>query len=128
MLGEQVVDAHPLSGPMGRILPMLIGQHPRPEQADKEEPVLPPMGARILAVADAFDLLTVGTEHQAPLSPKEAKARILADQESGFDPDVVKTFAAAVDRMDLDCPACSFRTHSLLRLYLLFPTLVLEFF
>ncbi|MGD9947465.1 MAG: HD domain-containing protein [Desulfobulbus sp.] len=105
LLGEQGLDAHPLSGPMGRILPMLIGQHTQPEPAiNEEEPAAPPLGARILAVADAYDLLTTGIDQQPPLLPPEAKAKILADTDSGFDANVVKAFAAAVDRLDLDLP------------------------
>ncbi|MDD2462753.1 MAG: HD domain-containing protein [Desulfobulbus sp.] len=104
--GEPFAEAHPLSGPMGRILPMLIGQYAEPGQAAKEAAVEPPLGARILAIADAYDFLTTDNPPQhAALSPLQAKARILADTDSGFDATVVKAFAAAVDRMDLDLPS-----------------------
>jgi hypothetical protein len=91
-----------LSGTMGRILPMLIGQYAQ-GQAEKDETETP-LGARILAVADAYDLLTSGSRDQPPLSPGQAKEKMLADQEQGFDPTVMKAFAAAVDRMDMELP------------------------
>lgn len=104
-LKGQSQETHPLSGPMGRILPMLIGQHALPEQAAMEGVVDPPLGARILALADAYDILTTGSNQHPPLSPMEAKVKLLADTDSGFDPSVVKVFAAAVDRLDLDLPS-----------------------
>jgi response regulator RpfG family c-di-GMP phosphodiesterase len=55
-------------------------------------------------VADAYDLLTSGSRDQPPLSPGQAKEKMLADQEQGFDPTVMKAFAAAVDRMDMELP------------------------
>ncbi len=103
--GDSVAENHPLSGPMGRILPMLIGQYAPSEQAGKEESPPPPVGASILAIADAYDLMTAGTDQQPPLSSQEAKAKILADQASRYDPEVVKAFANAVDRLDLDLPS-----------------------
>ena len=105
LIGEPKMEAHPLSGPMGRILPMLIGQHASSGPVGKSEAVDPPIGAKILVVADAYDLLTTGGDKQPPLKPMEAKARILADVESGYDADVVKALAAAVDRLDLDLPS-----------------------
>ena len=103
--GEPVADNHLLSGPMGRILPMLIGQHAPSGQGGKEESAHPPVGASILAIANAYDLLTIGTDQQSPLSPQEAKAKILADADSGYDAEAIKAFAKAVDRMDLDLPS-----------------------
>lgn len=95
--------SHPLSGPMGRILPLLLGQHPRIEAAVEDEE-LTPIGARILSVADAFDVLTTGTPDQPGLSPQQAKLDIQQQSGAVFDPVVVKAFATAVDRLDLDLP------------------------
>ncbi|MGE4559349.1 MAG: HD-GYP domain-containing protein [Desulfobulbus sp.] len=103
--GEQAAEDQPFSDPMGRILPMLIGCHGQPDHAAQEEFFDSPLGARILAVADAYDILITGGDRQPPLSPMEAKTRILADTDSGFDPEVVRAFAGAVDRLDLDLPS-----------------------
>lgn len=98
----QAAEGHLLSGPMGRILPMLIGElsHGPSEKKETETP----LGARILAVADAYDLLTTGGHDQPPLSPRQAKERMLAEEGKTFDPAVMKVFAAAVDRMDMELP------------------------
>jgi hypothetical protein len=97
-------DEHLLSGPMGRILPLLLGHHEPFEQASSADPAPIPLGARILAVADAYDTLTAGSGGQPPLSPEAAKARILDQQASPFDPDVVTAFAKAFDRMEMELP------------------------
>jgi len=103
--GEAAMENHPLSGPMGRILPMLIGQHVVSEQASPEVAAAPPVGTSILAIADAYDLMTIGTDQDLPLSPEEAKMKILDDAASGYDAEVVKAFTRAVDRMDLELPS-----------------------
>jgi response regulator RpfG family c-di-GMP phosphodiesterase len=47
------------------------------------------VGARILAVADAFDAMTSGRLHQATLAPEQAVQRLTADSGQHFDPAVV---------------------------------------
>lgn len=100
-----LVESHPLSGPMGRILPLLLGQHPQVDAAVDNEEATAPIGARILSVADAFDRLTIGTPDQPALSAQEAKIRIQEEGEAAYDPAVVKAFAAAVDRLDMELPS-----------------------
>jgi PAS domain S-box-containing protein len=57
-----------------------------------------PLGARIIAVADAFDAMTTDRPYRRAISKKRA-LKVLKD-ESGkqFDPKVVKTFLAALKR------------------------------
>lgn len=100
-----LVEPHPLNGPMGRILPLLLGQHPQVEAGVDDEEVTAPIGARILSVADAFDVLTTGSPDQPALSAQEAKRRIQEEHDASYDPAVVKAFAAAVDRLDLELPS-----------------------
>jgi response regulator RpfG family c-di-GMP phosphodiesterase len=100
---EQDAGADLLSGPIGRILPMLIGQHAPSNQTEKNEAGTP-LGARILAVADAYDFLTAGDGNQPPLSPRQAKEKMIAVGATVYDPDVLQAFAAAVDRMDMELP------------------------
>ncbi|KAB7746184.1 HD domain-containing protein [Nostocoides sp. F2B08] len=55
-----------------------------------------PLGARIVAVADAFDALTSGTPDVAALDPRDALSQLAADR--GLDSNVVDALARAVDR------------------------------
>lgn len=55
-----------------------------------------PLGARVIAVADAFDAVTTGTPTIAPLTPRDALGLLARDQ--GLDPVVVDALAKAVER------------------------------
>jgi len=53
-----------------------------------------PLGARILAVADAFEDLRTGTVDGQTLNPKDAREAVIAGRGSQFDPKVVDAFAS----------------------------------
>ena len=53
-----------------------------------------PLPARIVAVADAFDVMTVDRPYRAALAPTEAVAEISRHRGTQFDPEVVDTFVA----------------------------------
>lgn len=55
-----------------------------------------PMGARILAVANDFDALQMGTLVSRPLKPAEARAYIIENRGKRYDPQVVDAFMANV--------------------------------
>lgn len=58
-----------------------------------------PLAARIVSVADAFDVMTTGRpyrERGRMLSPVEAVVELRQSSASQFDPDVVRTFARVV--------------------------------
>ena len=99
------LNEHLLSGPMGRILPMLLGDKTEGELRTGEEGTNIPMGARILAVADAYDTLTVGNASQPGLPPESAKDTIVAGSGTSYDPEVVKAFAAAFNRLEMELPS-----------------------
>ena len=54
-----------------------------------------PMGARIFAVADAFDAMTFDRPYSKAITMQAARARIREAAGTHFDPDVVATFLAA---------------------------------
>lgn len=54
-----------------------------------------PLGARILAVADAFDTVTSGSLRQRTLEPEIAVKELAADSGKRFDPEVVGVFLQA---------------------------------
>jgi HD-GYP domain-containing protein (c-di-GMP phosphodiesterase class II) len=53
-----------------------------------------PQAARIIAVADAFDVMTATRPYRAALAPVAAVAELVRHRGTQFDPDVVDTFAA----------------------------------
>ena len=60
-----------------------------------------PLLARILAVADAFDLMTTGTQRQARMSFATARVELEAKSGSQFDPQVSAALLRALDRQAL---------------------------
>jgi HD-GYP domain-containing protein (c-di-GMP phosphodiesterase class II) len=53
-----------------------------------------PLGARVIAVADAFDAMTRGYPGRPPRTPEQAIAELQAGAGSQFDPRIVRLFAA----------------------------------
>ncbi|MEJ5253061.1 MAG: HD-GYP domain-containing protein [Chthonomonadetes bacterium] len=58
-----------------------------------------PLGARIIAVAEVYDILTHGAPWKEPLSIEEAKAELLRCAGTQFDPRVVEAFLQICDLM-----------------------------
>jgi HD-GYP domain-containing protein (c-di-GMP phosphodiesterase class II) len=54
-----------------------------------------PLGARIIAVCDAYDITTHGRPYHEPVAPAWALAELHREAGTHFDPDVVRGFAAA---------------------------------
>jgi len=55
-------------------------------------------------VADAYDTLTFGNHEQQAVSPAEARDAIVARAGAEFDPEVVKAFTIAFNRMEMELP------------------------
>jgi len=56
-----------------------------------------PVGARILAVVDAYESMTVGRSHRPPVPPEEARRELNRLKGRQFDPDVVDAFKRVLD-------------------------------
>jgi len=56
-----------------------------------------PLGARIIAVADAYVVMTMGRHYQKAVSPEEAVRDLQKASVKQFDPRVVNVFLGAVD-------------------------------
>ncbi len=59
-----------------------------------------PLGARIVALADAYDAMTTDRVYRRGVSHAEARARIAADRGTHFDPEVVDAFLRAEARIE----------------------------
>ncbi len=96
----------PLEGPLARIIPMILAHHDkydgsgyRPYSGDEI-----PLGARILAVADAYDAMVSDRPYRKAMSPFEAKEIIAKGSGRDFDPDVVKAFLKAFEMGEMEVP------------------------
>lgn len=56
-----------------------------------------PLSARMLTIADVFDVLTSQRPYKAPLSLEMARERLLADMGSSFDPQILPAFLELLD-------------------------------
>ena len=56
-----------------------------------------PLSARILAVADVYDVLTSQRPYSAPMSVEAARERILLGSSHSFDPTIVRAFLHLLD-------------------------------
>jgi response regulator RpfG family c-di-GMP phosphodiesterase len=59
-----------------------------------------PLGARLIAVADAFDVLTSAHAFRGGVSRDEANAEIVRGAGTYFDPDIVRAWLRASDRLE----------------------------
>lgn len=62
-----------------------------------------PLGARIMAVADAYDAMTSSRPYRAALSPEKARSQLLANRGSQFDPALVDLFVRVEGKVPF-CP------------------------
>ena len=94
VLGEQALLA---SDDMQGVAPLIRAHHERWDGQgfpDGLRGTAIPLGARILAVADAFEDLRSGRIDGQALSPLDARRTVLAGRGSQFDPIVVDAFAS----------------------------------
>ena len=104
VVGERILRAAPA---LGRVAPLVRSSHERfdgtgyPDRLAGEEI---PLGARVVAVCDAFHAMT----SQRPYSParrvEEALAELRRCAGAQFDPEVVEAFCAALARHGRNAP------------------------
>ena len=96
----------PIDGPLGRVIPIILAHHEHYDgsgyYASEGEEI--PIESRILAVADVYDSLISDRPYRKAMSPYEVKEIIEKGSGTDFDPQVVKAFLVAFNRMDLEVP------------------------
>ena len=97
LMGERVLKAAPALGDVARLVRW---SHERfdgygyPDGLDSSEI---PLGARILAVCDAFDAMISPRPYRKALSPQQALAELRKEMGAQFDPIVVEAFCVLMD-------------------------------
>jgi|GEM_PF-903291 len=97
----RAVELLRLLGFLDGVLPIVEGHHERyngggyPESRIGEET---PLGARILAVADAYDAMTSTRPYRPPMSNEEAMQMLKEGSGKQWDPRVVEAFLSAFDK------------------------------
>jgi diguanylate cyclase (GGDEF)-like protein len=95
LIGERIVAAAPA---LGRVARLVRSSHERWDGAGYPDGLAAeeiPLGARIVAVADAFDAMTSRRPYSLPRAPEVALEELRRCAGTQFDPDVVDAFAAA---------------------------------
>jgi two-component system, cell cycle response regulator len=94
-IGERIIAEAPA---LTRVAAMVRASHERfdgggyPDGLSRDEI---PLGARIVAVCDAFDAMITERPYSAAMSPEDAERELRACAGSQFDPDVVEAFCSS---------------------------------
>jgi putative nucleotidyltransferase with HDIG domain len=109
IMGHPVIGAGILRGvpSMGEIVPCILHHHERVDGKGYPDGLAGeaiPLGARIIAVADAFDAMTTDRPYRRGLSVDAAVKELLAQEGTQFDPRCVLAFAELVVRGEIVPP------------------------
>lgn len=102
------MQRHPLIGAeilsplrLGRIVvPVVRGHHERWDGGGYPDGLRAadiPIGARIVAIVDAFDAMTYDRPYRSRLTPEEARAELVRHRGTQFDPELVDLLLAMLD-------------------------------
>jgi cyclic di-GMP phosphodiesterase len=99
LTGAELLDAVPY---LAQAIPIIRYHHERwdgkgyPDGLAGEE--IPP-GARIVAVADSFDAMTVSRVYQNAITPEQALLKLQEGSGTQYDPDVIQAFVQVWDKV-----------------------------
>ena len=92
LIGERILAAAPALGPVARLVRSTHEHFDGGGYPDRLEGQEIPLGARIIAVCDAFDAMTSERPHTAVVPDDEALGELVRCAGSQFDPEVVDAF------------------------------------
>jgi diguanylate cyclase (GGDEF)-like protein len=93
-IGDRILSAAPALRPVARLVRAVHERYDGRGYPDGLEGEAIPLGARIVAVCDAFGAMTAERSWRAPMSVEEAVDRLRSEAGTRFDPAVVEAFAA----------------------------------
>ena len=101
-----VAMLEPVGGSLRRVLPIILAHHDKYDGSgygpSKGSEI--PIGARILAVADAYDTLTSDRPYRRAVTPFEARQIVVSSAGTNFDPAVVDAFVDAFEHGEMEIP------------------------
>jgi two-component system cell cycle response regulator len=105
IIGERIILAAPA---LSRVASLVRSSHERWDGAGYPDALAGDriaVGARIVAVADAFAAMTAGRPYRPARTVEDALAELRREAGTQFDPDVVDAWCAAYDRRRLPAVA-----------------------
>jgi putative nucleotidyltransferase with HDIG domain len=105
---KELMDLHTVKGAyilsavgsvLKEVVPIVVAHHKyfvNSVEGEREDSMTIPLGARVVAVADAFDAMTTDRPYRKGMQPWEAFQEILDKTGKQFDPEVVKAFKRVV--------------------------------
>ena len=93
-VGERILTAAPAMGPVARLVRASHERYDGHGYPDRRKGDDIPVGARIIAVCDAFHAMTSDRAYRRALDEADAIAELRRDAGTQFDPDVVEIFCA----------------------------------
>ena len=101
-----VAVLEPVGGSLRGVLPIILAHHDKYDGSgyspSKGNEI--PIGARILAVADADDTLTSDRPYRRAVTPFEARQIVVSSAGTNFDPAVVEAFVDAFEHGEMEIP------------------------
>jgi two-component system, cell cycle response regulator len=93
-VGERILAAAPAMGPVARIVRSSHERYDGAGYPDRRSAEEIPIGARIIAVCDAFHAMTSNRPYGRAIDPADALAELKRHAGSQFDPAVIRVFCA----------------------------------
>jgi two-component system, cell cycle response regulator len=105
LIGERILTAAPALGAAGKLVRSTHERWDGTGYPDRLAGSEIPLGARIIAVCDAFDAMTSPRPYAEPLSAEEAIRELFRCAGTQFDPEVVEAFAAVQSDLNAELVA-----------------------
>jgi diguanylate cyclase (GGDEF)-like protein/putative nucleotidyltransferase with HDIG domain len=105
VVGERILSVAPALRPIGRLVRLSHERWDGTGYPDGLEGAEIPLGARIIAVCDAFDAMTTNRPYQAAVSLEDALSELRACAGTQFDPAVVEVFCQEAESIVSDIAA-----------------------
>jgi len=93
-VGERILAAAPAMGPVARLVRSSHERYDGAGYPDRRSGDEIPVGARIIAVCDAFHAMTSNRPYGRAIDPAEAMRELRANAGSQFDPAVIEIFCS----------------------------------
>ena len=97
IIGERILAAAPALAPVARLVRSSHERHDGGGYPDGLSGQEIPLGARVVAVCDAYDAMISERPYRVPLSVEDAVAELRRSAGTQFDPRVVEAFCDAIE-------------------------------